>query len=63
MEITKLLIVEEGSVDLDELNKSIKENQLGIMVIVYRPGTSPPHLIDIKKGNIHDNPELLEKIE
>lgn len=50
MKITKLLIVEDGSVDLDELNKSIKENQLGIKVIVYRQGSSPPRLVDIKKG-------------
>lgn len=50
MKITKLLFAEDGSVDLDELEKSINENNLGIKVIVYRQGSCQPKLIDIKDG-------------
>lgn len=54
MKTTKLLFVEDGSVDLDELNKSIYENKLPIKIIVYRQGASQPKLVDIKDGGRND---------
>ncbi len=54
MKITKLLFVEDGSVDLDEINQSIEENALPIKVIVYRQGACQPILVDIKDGVKND---------
>lgn len=38
----KILLVEDGSVDLEELEK------LGIEYIVYRKGSNPPYWIEVK---------------
>lgn len=38
----KIILVEDGSVDIDELNQFIDENNLKIKVVVYRQGAIPP---------------------
>lgn len=38
----KILLVEDGSIDTDELNQFIEENDLKIKVVVYRQGSLPP---------------------
>lgn len=38
----KILLVEDGSVDIDEINQFIDENNLKIKVVVYRQGAIPP---------------------
>ena len=38
----KILLVEDGSVDIDELNQFIDEHNLKIKVVVYRAGSLPP---------------------
>lgn len=38
----KILLVEDGSVDIDELNQFIDEHNLKIKVVVYRQGSLPP---------------------
>lgn len=38
----KILLVEDGSVDIDELNQFIDENNLKIKVLVYRQSAIPP---------------------
>ena len=38
----KILLVEGGSVDIDELNQFIDEQNLKIKVVVYRQGSIPP---------------------
>lgn len=41
---TKLLLVEDGSVDLDKIDNL---EECGIQVIVYRQGSRKPELIDL----------------
>ena len=38
----KILLVEDGSIDVDELNQFIYDHDLNIKVVVYRPGSLPP---------------------
>lgn len=38
----KIILVEDGSVDIDELNQFIDENNLKIKVVVYRQSAIPP---------------------
>ena len=40
----KYWLVEDGSVDVDELQKFIEEKHLKIKIIVYRQGSTPPEL-------------------
>lgn len=42
----KLLMVEDGSVDLEELEKIIAENKLPIQIIVYRQGARAPYFLN-----------------
>ena len=48
-EIKKFLFIEDGSVDMDDLGKCLAGNP-EIAVVVYRQGSSPPQLVDIKTG-------------
>ena len=41
----KILLVEDGSVDIDELNQFIDDNNLKIKVVVYRQGSLPPKFL------------------
>lgn len=38
----KILLVEDGSVDIDEVNQFIEEHNLKIKVVVYRQGSIAP---------------------
>jgi len=42
----KILLVEDGSVNLDELKQEIKEKELPIIPIIYRQGARPPHFLE-----------------
>lgn len=45
---TKVLYVEDGSVDVDELEQSLKDTK----VIVYRQGAVKPDMIDVSNNPI-----------
>lgn len=49
--VKKFLFVEDGSVDTDELGRQL-ENNPEIAIVVYRQGSLPPQLVDIKNGGI-----------
>lgn len=38
----KILLVEDGSIDIDDLAMFIDDNDLKIKIVVYRPGSVPP---------------------
>lgn len=38
----KILLVEDGSIDLDDLAMFIDEHDLKIKIVVYRAGSVPP---------------------
>ena len=40
----KYLLIEDGSVDVDELQQFIDENDLKIKIIIYRQGSIKPEL-------------------
>lgn len=40
----KILLVEDGSVDVDELQKFFDENDMKIKIIIYRQGSLKPEL-------------------
>lgn len=44
----KFLLVEDGSVDLEELESFIQEKDLAIHIIAYRQGRRPPRLLNEK---------------
>lgn len=46
---TKFLLVEDGSVDTDSLEKDLRKRNPEIKVIVYRQGAAMPQLVDIKE--------------
>lgn len=41
----KILLVEDGSVDVDELEQFISEHNLKIKVVLYRQGSLPPKFL------------------
>lgn len=45
----KILLVEDGSVNVDELEQFIFENDLKIKIVVYRQGSIPPRFLDQQK--------------
>ena len=47
--IKKFLFIEDGSVDIDDLGERLAGNP-EIAVVVYRQGSLPPQLVDIKMG-------------
>nr|DAK85949.1 MAG TPA: hypothetical protein [Caudoviricetes sp.] len=49
--VKKFLFVEDGSVDTDDLAAQL-ENNPEIAIVVYRQGSLPPQLVDIKNGGI-----------
>lgn len=40
----KYWLIEDGSVDVEELQKFIEEKHLRIKIIIYRQGSTPPEL-------------------
>ncbi len=40
----KYWLIEDGSVDVEELQKFIDDNHLRIKIVVYRQGSTPPEL-------------------
>ena len=42
----KILLVEDGSVNVDELEQFVFENDLKIKIVVYRQGSIPPRFLD-----------------
>lgn len=49
--IKKFLFVEDGSVDIADLGKGLASNP-EIAVVIYRQGSLPPQLVDLKNGGI-----------
>lgn len=45
-EMPKILLVEDGSVDTDALNKWISEEDLPIKVVIYRQGCEKPKILE-----------------
>lgn len=46
--VEKFLFVEDGSVDTDELGRQLGNNP-EIAIVVYRQGSTPPQLVDVKE--------------
>lgn len=46
----KILLVEDGSIDVDSLEQFIDEHDLKIKIVVYRAGSIPPCLLN-QQGN------------
>lgn len=42
----KFLLVEDGSVDVDDLKTFIDEHNLKIKVVIYRAGSIPPRFLE-----------------
>lgn len=42
----KILLVEDGSIDIDDLAMFIDEHNLKIKLIVYRAGSVPPRFLN-----------------
>lgn len=50
--VKRFLFVEDGSVDVDELVDELTaqlENDPEIVIVVYRQGSTPPRLVDVKE--------------
>lgn len=45
----KILLVEDGSIDVDELEQFIDEHDLKIKIVVYRAGSVPPCFLNQQK--------------
>ena len=41
----KILLVEDGSIDIDDLAMFIDEHDLKIKIVVYRAGSVPPRFL------------------
>ena len=41
----EILLVEDGSVDIDDLTQFIEDHNLKIKVVVYRQGSLPPKFL------------------
>lgn len=42
----KILLVEDGSVDVDDLEMFIIKHNLNIKVVIYRAGSMPPKFLE-----------------
>lgn len=42
----RILLVEDGSVDVDDLEMFIDEHNLKIKVVIYRAGSMPPKFLE-----------------
>lgn len=48
----KMLLVEDGSVNVDELEQFIFEHGLKIKVVVYRQGSMPPCFLNQQENEL-----------
>ena len=48
----KILLVEDGSIDVDELEQFIDEHDLKIKIVVYRAGSIPPCFLNEQENGL-----------
>lgn len=48
----KILLVEDGSIDVDDLAMFIDEHNLKIKIVVYRAGSIPPCLLNQQENEL-----------
>ena len=48
----KILLVEDGSIDLDDLAMFIDEHDLKIKIVVYRAGSVPPCFLNEQENGL-----------
>lgn len=48
----KILLVEDGSIDIDGLEQFIYEHKLKIKVVVYRAGSVPPCFLNERENEL-----------
>lgn len=48
----KILLVEDGSIDVDELEQFIYDNALKIKIVVYRAGSIPPCFLNQQENEL-----------
>ena len=48
----KILLVEDGSIDIDGLEQFIYEHDLKIKIVVYRAGSDPPCFLNERENEL-----------
>lgn len=48
----KILLVEDGSIDIDDLEQFIDEHNLKIKIVAYRAGSIPPCLLNQQENEL-----------
>ncbi len=48
----KILLVEDGSIDVDELEQFIADHNLKIKIVVYRAGSVPPCFLNEQENGL-----------
>lgn len=48
----KILLVEDGSINVDELEQFIDEHDLKIKIVVYRAGSIPPCFLNEQENGL-----------
>lgn len=48
----KILLVEDGSIDVDGLEQFIYDNDLKIKIVVYRAGSVPPCFLNERENEL-----------
>ena len=48
----KILLVEDGSIDIDDLEQFIDEHNLKIKIVVYRAGSIPPCFLNQQENEL-----------
>lgn len=48
----KILLVEDGSIDIDSLEQFIDEHKLKIKMVVYRAGSVPPCFLNERENEL-----------
>ena len=48
----KILLVEDGSIDIDDLAMFIYDNDLKIKIVVYRAGSVPPCFLNEQENGL-----------
>lgn len=52
LEDYKILLVEDGSIDIDSLEQFIDEHKLKIKMVVYRAGSVPPCFLNERENEL-----------
>jgi hypothetical protein len=47
--VEKFIFVEDGSIDTDELQEKLETSNPEIKMVIYRQGSRPPELVEVKK--------------